>query len=103
MAEIVVERKSRRSSIEQLSELDDYKLVKSEQGYRGRSVVNASDTQIGTVREMLVDKERDRVTAVVLGSSGQISVNEISLRDGMVVVDNSYIAGASDTTATSAG
>jgi len=43
--------------------------------------VNASGTQIGTVREMLVDKERD----------------------GMVAVANNYIAGASDTTATSAG
>jgi len=66
----------------QLSELDDYKLTNSEQDCRGWCVVNASVTPIGTVREMLVDEERERVTAVVLDSGAQIPVHEISLRDG---------------------
>lgn len=88
-------------AIKQLSELDDYKLTNSEQDCRGWCVVTESGTQIGTVREMLVDKERERVTAVVLDSGAQIPVHEISLRDGKVVAANSYIAGASGATANS--
>lgn len=85
-------------AIKQLSELDDYKLTNSEQDCRGWSVVNAAGTQIGTVREMLVDKERERVTAVVLDSGVEIPVNEISLHDGRVVAAKSYMAGASGRT-----
>ncbi len=88
-------------AIKQLSELDDYKLSNSEQDCRGWHVVNASGTRIGTVHEMLVDEERERVTAVVLDSGVQIPVNEISLRDGVVVAADSYAAGASGTTASS--
>ncbi|NDP40628.1 MAG: PRC-barrel domain containing protein [Rhodoferax sp.] len=90
-------------AIKKLSELDDYKLTNSEQDCRGWRVVNASGTQIGTVREMLVDEERERVTEVVLDSGVHIPVNEISLRDGKVVAANSYIVGASGTTAGSTG
>lgn len=88
-------------AIKQLSKLDDYTLVSNEQDCRGWSVVTESGTQIGTVLELLIDKERECVTAVVLDSGAQIPVNEISLRDGIVVADNSYIAGVSGRTASS--
>jgi uncharacterized protein (TIGR02271 family) len=83
-----------------LSELDDYQLTNSDQDCRGWDVVNASGTQIGTVREMLVDTEVERVAALELDSGAQILVNEISLRDGRVVAANSDIAGAGGTTTT---
>jgi sporulation protein YlmC with PRC-barrel domain len=86
-----------------LSELDDYQLTHSEQDCRGWDVVNASGTQIGTVREMLVDTESERVTALELDSGAQIPVNDISLRDGRVVAANSGIAGAGGTTAMGIG
>ncbi len=89
-------------AIKQLSELDDYKLSDSEQDCRGWCVVNASGTQIGTVREMLVDEERERVTVLVLDSGAQIPVNEVSLRDGEVVIANIDMTGAVGGT-TSAG
>lgn len=83
-----------------LSELDDYKLSDSDQDCRGWDVVNASGTQIGKVREMLVDTERERVTALELDSGAQIPASEISLSDGRVVASGSGIAGAGATTTT---
>ncbi len=80
-------------AIRQLSELDDYKLTHNEQDCRGWCVVNASGTQIGTVREMLVDEEHARVTALVLDSGVQILVDEVSLRDGKVVTAESDLEG----------
>jgi sporulation protein YlmC with PRC-barrel domain len=86
-------------AIKRLSELDDYKLADSEQDCRGWHVVNALGIQIGTVREMLVDKERERVSALVLDSGVQIAADEVWLRDGRVVTARTDLAVASDTAA----
>lgn len=86
-----------------LSELDDYQLANSDQDCRGWDVVNASGTRVGTVREMLVDTESERVTALELDSGAQIPVNVISLRDGRVLASDSDIAAAIGTTATGIG
>ena len=53
---------------------------------------------MGTVREMLVDEERERVTAVVLDTGVQIAVSEITLLDGLVVVADSHQSVASSAT-----
>jgi sporulation protein YlmC with PRC-barrel domain len=81
-------------AIRPLSELDNYKLSHTEQDCCGWHVVNASGIQIGTVQDMLVDTEHERVTAVVLESGVQIPVEEITLLDGLVVVAESHLAGA---------
>lgn len=86
-----------------LSELDDYQLANSDQDCRGWEVVNAAGTRIGKVREMLVDAESERVTALALDSGVQILVNQIVLRDGKVVAANGAVAGATGPTATGTG
>jgi len=73
-------------TVEPLSNLDDVKLVNSGQDCRGWSVVDALGTELGTVSEMLVDKEHERVTTAVLGSGMRLAVSEISLRDGRAVI-----------------
>ena len=71
-----------------LAELDDYQLTNSDQDCRGWDVVDAAGAPIGTVDEMLVDTESERVAALRLDSGAQIPVNEISLRDGRVVANS---------------
>ena len=85
-----------------LSELDDYQLSNSDQDCRGWDVVNAAGTRIGTVREMLVDTENERVAALRLDSGAEIPVNEFALRDGTVVAVGDA-AGASRTAAARPG
>jgi sporulation protein YlmC with PRC-barrel domain len=81
-----------------LSELDDYQLARNEQDCRGWDVVNAAGTRIGTVRDMLVDTENERVTALELDSGARLPVNEVSLRDGRVAIKG--LAAESGTAAT---
>ena len=73
-------------TINPLSSPNDVKLVNSGQDCRGWSVVDALGTELGTVSEMLVDKELERVTTVVLESAMRLAVSEISLRDGRAVI-----------------
>jgi len=83
--------------IKRLLELDNYQLSHNDQDCRGWHCVNASGIEIGTVQEMLVDDERERVTAVVLDSGVQIPVGEITLLDGLAVVADSHLSGAGST------
>ena len=86
-------------AIKRLLELDEYKLSDNDQDYRGWQCVNASGVQIGTVHEVLVDEERERVTAAVLDTGVHIPV----LLDGLVVVADSHPSGASSATPRSVG
>jgi hypothetical protein len=77
-------------AIKRLLELDSYQLSHDDQDCRGWHCVNAMGIQIGTVSEMLVDEERERVIAVVLDTGVEIPVGEITLLDGLVVVAESH-------------
>jgi len=90
-------------AIKRLLELDDYKLSDNDQDCRGWYCMDASGVQIGTVHEMLVNEERERVTAVVLDTGAQIPVGEITLLDGLVVFVDSHPSGASSKTPRSVG
>lgn len=81
-------------AIKSLEDLGDYELVNSSQDCRGWPVVDATGIQIGAVSEMLVDTDRDRVTAFVLTSGEQIPAQSVSLKDGKVLAG----AGAAVTT-----
>jgi hypothetical protein len=82
-------------AIKRLLELDDYQLSHNDQDCRGWHCVNAMGIQIGTVSEMLVDEESERVIAVVLDTGVEIPASEITLLDGLVVVAESHLPAAS--------
>lgn len=71
-------------AIRPLKELDDCQLVNSDQDCRGWSVVDPAGNRIGTVSEMLVDTDANRVTSLVLEAGEVIPVELVSLRDGKV-------------------
>lgn len=69
-----------------LAELDDFELVDSDQDCRGWPVVDGSGQPVGTVRELLVDTEAGRVTALVLESGAQLQAKAVDFEDGRIVV-----------------
>lgn len=71
-------------AIRPLKELDDFKLVHSDQDCRGWPVVDAAGNQIGRVGEMLVDTDAERVTSLVLDGGEVLPVGSVSLRDRTV-------------------
>lgn len=73
-------------AIKPLSELDDYDLVNSDQDCRGWTVMDEWNNRVGKVDEMLVDTDRELVTAIVLDSGRQIPARDFSLQNGMVIM-----------------
>lgn len=71
-------------AIRPLKELDDCKLVDSDQDCRGWPVVDAAGNQIGKVSEMLVDTDAERVTALLLDGGDVLPVGSVALRDRKV-------------------
>jgi sporulation protein YlmC with PRC-barrel domain len=71
------------------AELDDFQLVDSDQDCRGWPVLDATGQQVGTVREMLVDTDGERVAALVLDSGAQVPAGAVSFNDGRVLLGQS--------------
>lgn len=69
-----------------LAELEDFQLVDSDQDCRGWPVLDAAGQQVGTVREMLVDTDGERVAALVLDSGAQVPAGAVSFNDGRVLL-----------------
>ena len=69
-----------------LSELDDWELVYDDQDIRGRRLVDESGTPIGTVSEMIVDTEEERVDAIVLDNGVEYPARDFRIRDGRPVL-----------------
>lgn len=69
-----------------LAELEDFQLVDSDQDCRGWPVLDAAGRQVGSVREMLVDTDGERVAALVLDSGVQILAEAVSFNDGRVLL-----------------
>lgn len=70
-----------------LAELEDFQLVDVDQDCRGWSVHDADGRDIGTVRELLVDTERQRVTVLLLDSGLQLPAAAVAFKDGSVLYD----------------
>lgn len=70
-----------------LAELDDWQLANSDQDIRGRPLMMHSGEQLGIVRRMLVDREHERVAALVLDNGRTVSVEDIEIRDGQAYID----------------
>lgn len=69
-----------------LAELEDFQLVDSDQDCRGWPVLDAVGQQVGTVREMLVDTDGERVAALVLDTGAQVPAGAVYFNDGKVLL-----------------
>lgn len=70
-----------------LTELDDWELVNSDQDLRGCPLRTRSGETVGTVRRMLVDRDRERVAALVLDNGRTVPVEDVEIREGQVLID----------------
>lgn len=75
------------NNLPQLSEFDDWELVNDEQDLRGCPLKTRSGQSLGIIRRMLVDRDAERVAAVVLDDGRAIPVEEIEIRDGEAFID----------------
>lgn len=73
-------------NLKPLSELDDWQLEHSRQDIRGRPLVDPSGEALGTVREMLVDRDHERVAAITLSDGRTVPVEQIEIRDDYVTL-----------------
>lgn len=68
-----------------LSDLDDWKVHDSDQDVRGRRLVTTSGTELGTITEMLVDVERERVSGILLENGRSFPVESLEIREEAVI------------------
>lgn len=78
-----------------LADLNDYELKNADQDIRGKSVVDPAGQRIGEVRELLVDRDHDRVAAVRLDDGAVLPVEALE-REGETV----FVRGAEASPAT---
>ncbi len=62
-----------------LSDLSDYKLTHSSQDIRGHSMMDADGNKIGTVDDLIVDTNSNRVDTIVLNDGQEFSASEIEI------------------------
>jgi sporulation protein YlmC with PRC-barrel domain len=66
-------------------DLQDWKLVDDEQDVRGKPLSTASGEMLGTIKDMMVDTEDERVTSVLLEDGRSFPVEGLELRPDLVV------------------
>jgi uncharacterized protein (TIGR02271 family) len=71
-------------SHERFSMTDDWELEDSSQDVRGRPVVDAAGTTIGTVTDMLVDPGTESIDAVVLDSGQELPMDALVIESDAV-------------------
>lgn len=84
-----------RRHLRPLAELDDYELKNEDQDIRGKTVLGPSGQSVGSVQELLVDREHDRVAAVRLNDGAVIPVGNLERRGDAVLLCADGAAGAS--------
>ena len=65
---------------------DEFDLVNSGQDCMGWTVVDQAGTTIGTVTEMLIDPDAERVDSILVDRRKRIPAADFALREGRVVV-----------------
>lgn len=73
--------------LETLAELEDWQLVNPDQDLRGRPLMTRSGETLGTIRRMLVDRNNERVAAVVLDNERAVPIEDVEIRDGCAYID----------------
>ncbi len=67
-----------------LSNTSDWQLANSEQDLRGAALVGPDGTPVGTIRDMVLDTDAERVTTLVLEDGAEVPAADITIRDGVV-------------------
>jgi uncharacterized protein (TIGR02271 family) len=71
----------------ELSRSDEWELEHDSQDVRGWEVVDGSGQRLGTVRELIIDTDKERVASLVLDSGEQVAAREVTLGDHVVRLD----------------
>lgn len=74
---------------QKLSELDDWQLKEDDQDVRGQALMMTSGERLGTIRDMVVDLDGERVSAVVLEDGRMFPVEDLELHDDYVITHDS--------------
>jgi hypothetical protein len=69
-----------------LSQLADYQLVDKDQDIRGWPVRDESGKQLGTIRYLIMDTEREEVDTIALEDGQEFPVEDIDIRGDHVLV-----------------
>lgn len=69
-----------------LSDTRDWELVRSDQDLRGQPLWDAHGHRLGTIEDMIVDTQTERVSAVVLDTGDRFSAHDLSVGDDAVYV-----------------
>ena len=76
----------------ELSNSDDWKLRFGDQDVRGYEALDEDGEPIGTVSDMIVDTDEERVDTIRLDDGTEYPARDISIGDGVVYVTGKYPA-----------
>lgn len=86
-----------------LASLDDWQLEHSRQDIRGWPIRDRQGVAIGTVDDMLVDREHERVAAVTLSDGSTVPVERLSICDHHVELKSEGAIGGRERTGIEGG
>ena len=69
-----------------LSDLRDWQLVSDDQDLRGRQLVDSTGKALGTIEQMMVNTDAERVDSVRTDTGELYPVGALEIRDRAVVV-----------------
>lgn len=70
----------------QLSRLQDYELVNKEQDIRGWKVKDAAGNVLCAVDDMIVDTDKELITAVLMDNQAEYSVHDLAIGDHVILL-----------------
>lgn len=78
----------------ELSRSSEWELENESQDVRGWDVLDGNGQRLGTVRDLIIDTEEERVSSIVLDSGIQVAAREVTLGDHVVRVENPSALGS---------
>lgn len=80
-------------TLHRLADLGDWELEDSDQDVRGRRLRAPSGEDLGLVKDLMVDLDKERVVAVVTGEGEAYGAGGLEIRDDCVVTHERPISG----------
>lgn len=69
-----------------LSQQSDYELVNKDQDLRGWQVLDENGATLGVVTDLIIDTDAERVELLLLSTGREISINDVTLGDHLVLL-----------------
>lgn len=76
-----------------LSDLHDWQLVEDRQDLRGRRLVDSTGRMLGTIDQMMVNTDAERVDSVRTDTGELYPVGALEIRGDLVVFEGVKVAG----------